>query len=368
MTFKRWLVALCAFFSVAVVAAGCGSSSSVPGGSVADVAGNPVSARAFNHWMYVAAKGQASSSPGAPLVVPTNPPQFSSCIAEVRKEVPSLAKLKDKQLQATCKQLFTSLTSQVLDFLIRAYWYQAYAAKHHVSVTNAQVQKAFNSDKTAEFGPSGAKFQSFLSQSGQTEQDVLYRVRVNLIYSKLVNKHVKPVTNGEINAYYASHASQFGTPESRNLRIVLAKTQASAESAKSALNSGQSWTSVAKKYSIDTATKDKGGVLTGVTQGEEDQALSQAAFSAPVGKLEGPIKSPFGYYLVDVTAIKKPTLESLAKAHSTIEQNLTSQAKAAAQAVVNNSARKEYLAQTHCLSDYMMNDCNGYKPPKAAKR
>ena len=362
MTFKRWLVALCAFFSVAVATAGCGSS--VPGGAVATVAGNPVSTQAFNHWMFVAAKGQAQSSPGAPLVVPTDPPSFSSCIAEVRKQVPTLAKLKDEQLRATCKQLFTSLTGQVLDFLIKAYWYQAYAAKHHVSVTNAQVQNAFNRDKTAQFGPGEAKFQSFLSQSGQTVQDVLYRVRVNLIYSKLLDKQAKPITNGEINAYYASHGSQFGTPESRDLRIVLTKSQASAQAAKSALQSGQSWSTVAKKYSIDTATKNNGGVLKGVTQGQGDQALNNVVFAAPVGRLEGPIKSQFGYYVVEVTAIKKATLESLAKARSTIKQNLTLQAKQAAQVALDNSARKEYLAQTHCLSEYMMNDCHGYKPPK----
>jgi foldase protein PrsA len=318
--------------------------------------------------MYVAAKGQTQNNPAAPLVVPTGPPDFKSCVAEIRREVPTLAKLKSKQLQSTCKQLFTSLSGQVLDFLIRAYWYQADAAKHHVSVTNTQVQQAFNRDKTAQFGSSQAKFQTFLTQSGQTLQDVLYRVRVNLIYQKLVRKETKPVTNSAIAAYFASHSSQFGTPESRDMRIVLTKAKSTADAAKSALGSGQSWTTVAKRYSIDNATKNSGGLLKGVTQGQQDQALSHAAFSAPVGKLEGPIKSPFGYYLVEVTSIKKPTHESLAKASPVIKQTLTLQARQTAQATIDKRARKEYLGQTSCLSAYMMTDCSGYKPPKPAKR
>src|SRR5205085_11140309 len=123
-------------------------------------------------------------------------------------------------------------------------------------------------------------FKRFLTQSGQTMQDVLYRVRVTLIYSKLVNKQVKPVTNSEIAAYYASHKSQFGSPESRDLRIVLTKSSSSASAALAALKKHQSWTTVAKKYSIDSATKNKGGLLTNITQGQQDQALSKAAFSA----------------------------------------------------------------------------------------
>lgn len=365
MPFKRWLLALCAFFAVAVAIAGCGSS--VPGGAVAEIAGNPISTPAFNHWMYVAAKAQTQSNPSAPLVVPTNPPEFKSCITEIRSGVPTLAKLKPKQLQATCKQLFGSLSTQVLGFLIPAYWYQAYAAREHVVVTNGQVQRAFDHSKTQAFGSDQARFKSYLAQSGQTVQDVLYKFRISLIEQKLVNKMVKPVSNAAIAAYYTSHSTEFGTPESRDLRIVLTKTKSSAEAARSALNSGQSWKSVAKKYSIDASTKNNGGLLTGVTQGEGNASLTSAAFSAPVGKLEGPVNSLFGYYVFEVTSITKPTHESLSKARSAISQSLNAQARQKAQTTIENRARKEFVGQTYCLSAYMMNDCSGYKPPKGAK-
>lgn len=364
MTFRRWLLALGAFFSLAVAIAGCGSA--VPSGAVVSVAGNPISTRAFNHWMYVAAKGSAENSSGQPTIAPTDPPDFKGCIAQVRQQDPSLSKVSDKELKATCKQLFTSLNSQVLDFLIRAYWYQAYAAKHHVSVSNTAVQSAFNHDKVAQFGSSSSKFQSFLSSSGQTVGDVVYRVRVNLIYQKLINKETKPVSNSEVNAYYAAHASSFGTAESRDFRIVLTKTKSEADAAKSALSGGQSWTSVAKKYSIDTATKDKGGLLSNITQGQEDQTLNKVAFSANVGKLEGPISSQFGYYLVEVTKINKATQKSLADVSSQIRQTLTAQNKQAAANTVDAAAKKEYQSQTKCLSAYMMVDCSGYKAPKSS--
>jgi parvulin-like peptidyl-prolyl isomerase len=347
---------------VAVVVAACGSN--VPGNSVADVSGNPISNVAFKHWMFVVAKGQTASTPGAPLVVPTDPPSFNGCVAQVRRQVPTLAKVPDKQLKATCKQLFTTLSNQVLDFLIRAYWYQALAAKEHVQVTNAQVQQAFNRDVQQSFGGSQTALKNYIKQSGQTMQDLMYRARVSLIYSKLVNKAVKPVTSSEIASYYAAHKSQFGSPESRNLRIVLTKTSSSASAALAALKKGQSWTTVAKKYSIDSATKDKGGLLTNITPGQEDQSLEKAAFSAPLNKLEGPIKSPFGYYLVEVTKITPAKQESLSQAHATISQTLTLQSKTNAQSLVDKRARNAYLKQTFCRSGYAMVDCSGFKPPK----
>ena len=149
MKVRSSLLALGAFFVFAVGVAGCGSG--VPGDSVADVAGNPITTQALNHWMLVAAKSQAAQSPGQPVIVPNDPPNFNTCIAQARKDFPSLAKASVKTLRADCKQLFTSLSSQVMDFLIKAYWYQADAAKQGVKVTDAEVQKAFNTAKNQQY-------------------------------------------------------------------------------------------------------------------------------------------------------------------------------------------------------------------------
>jgi foldase protein PrsA len=359
----RYILALGAFFVLAVALAACGSG--IQGNSVADVAGNPITTQAFNHWMYVAAKGQASQSPGTPVIVPNDPPNFDNCVAEVRKQIPTLAKTSTKQLSADCKQLFTSLSSQVMDFLIKAYWYQADATKMHISVTDTQVQKAFETAKNQQFS-TPAQFQSFLTTSGQTLQDILFRVRINQIYMKLIAKHPTTVTPAAIAAYYQIHQSQFGTAEARNLRIVLTKTKAQAEAAKAALAHGSSWAVVAKKYSIDPTTKDKGGVLVGVTSGQQDAALNQAAFAAPVSKILGPIQGQFGFYVFEVTKIKPATSKTLAQASAPIKTTLTNQLSTAAQTAVDNHAKKDWLSQTQCRGLYTMADCKGYKAPKAA--
>jgi foldase protein PrsA len=343
--------------------AGCGSG--VPGNSIADMAGNPITTQAFNHWLYVAAKSQASQSPGSPVIVPNDPPNFDRCIAQVRRQIPTLAKTSKKQLRSDCKQLFTSLMTQVMDFLIKGYWYQAEAAREHITVTQAQVQKALDNAKKQQF-TTNAQFQQFLTQTGQTLDDILFRFRINQLYTKLLSKHTTKVTQAAIQRYYFTHPSQFGTPQSRDIRIVLAKTQSEANAAKKALSKGQSWNSVAKKYSTDPTSKNKGGLLKGVVKGEEDAALDTAAFAAPLNKLLGPVKGQFGYYVLQVIKITQPTHQSLAQATPLIKQTLTGQQQTTAQNAVNNLATKHWRGKTKCRSGFQMNDCSGYKAPKTS--
>jgi foldase protein PrsA len=363
MKVRGSILALGAFFVLAVAVAGCGSG--VPGNSVADVAGNPITTQAFNHWMFVAAKSQAAEEPGQPVIVPNDPPQFTKCIADVRKAIPSLAKTKAATLKTACQEQFTSLSSSVMDFLITAYWYQADAHKLGVKVTNAEVQNAFAAAKKQTF-PTASGFNNFLSETGQTLDDIVYRFKINTIVQKLVARYTKPVTQAQIVAYYNSHPTQFGTQESRNMRIVLTTTSAQADAAKKALQSGQSWTTVAKEYSTDPTTKNNGGLLTGVTQGQQDAALTKAAFAAPVNQLIGPVKGQFGYYVVEVTKITPATHKTLAQATATIKSQLTTTESQNAQTKVANQAKKDWLSQTTCRAEYAMADCKGYKAPKTA--
>jgi parvulin-like peptidyl-prolyl isomerase len=365
MNRKRSIAALGAFFVTALTVSACGSG--VPGNSVADVAGNPITQQAFNHWMYVFAKGSVQS-PNQPVIVPNDPPNFAGCIKQARAQIPALAKTSDKTLRSECGQLFTSLSGQVLDFLIRSYWFQAQAAAANVKVTDAQVMQQFETEKKQSFSTDAA-FNSFLKQRGETLQDILYNVRVSLLFQKLRDKHTKPVTPAAVKTYYDTHTSQYGTPDTRDVRIVLAKTAKDALAAKAALQSGHSWAQVAKKYSTDPTTKDSGGLLVGVTRGKEDPALDSAAFSAPVNALIGPVKAvapATGYYVLQVVHDKAATQETLAQATQQIDQVLTTQSQTSAQTAITSAAKARWLSQTTCRTYYSMVDCNGYQAPSTS--
>ncbi|HEY3775355.1 MAG TPA: peptidyl-prolyl cis-trans isomerase [Solirubrobacteraceae bacterium] len=365
MKSRRSISALGAFFvAAALLVAGCGSSGAVPSGAVASVAGNSISTRALNHWMYLVVKSQSAQSPNSPVIVPNDPPEFTSCIKEAKAGYPQLKKETDAAVRKTCQGVFTQLSTEVMQFFIEGYWYQAYAHKLGITITQAEINKQLDKEKKQQGIKTNAAFAKFLKQYGYTTADINWRTRETLALQKLEAKYPTKVTSADIAAYYKAHASTFGTPETRDMRIVLAKTQATAQKALSALKSGQSWKTVAKKYSTDPTTKNNGGLLTNVSKGQQDAALSAAAFAAPQGKLVGPVKGSFGYYVVQVTKITPATQQSLAKATPQIKTTLANQKTTNASAQVNKKAKSLYGNRTLCAKYYVIQDCKGYKKPK----
>ena len=358
-------MALCAFFvAVAVAVSGCGSS--IPSGAVASVAGNPISKRAVDHWMYLVDKGQSAQSPGAPVIVPNDPPQFAKCISQARTAYPTLKKETDSQVRTTCKTLFTQLVGQAMGYLIPAYWYQAEAHKQGLTVSDAAVAKQLTAEKKQNGIKTGAQFQALLKEQGLTQADIEYEIRTSLVLKKLEAKHPATVTSADISSYYNQHKSSFGHPQSRNLREVLATSRAKAQAAIAALKSGQSWGVVAKKYSTDPTSKNKGGLLPGVTQGSQDASLTKAAFAAPLNHVVGPVKAQFGWYVVQVIKIIPATQEPLAKATPQIRSTLTSTKAQAAQTAVTDQVKKAYGSTTLCTKTYSVANCKGYKAPKTS--
>jgi foldase protein PrsA len=358
----RMLTALGAFFVIAVVVAACGSSStSVPSADVAEVAGNPISTQAINHWMYVAEKGN-SVEDGGPVIVPTDPPNFNGCITQIRQQIPTYKTTAAKTLRADCKELFTNLNSEVMDFLIKAYWYQATAHTDGIKITQAELNKAYAAAQKQTF-PTTAEYKAFLAETGETKQDIAFRLRVNTVFQKLIAKQTPKITPALISKYYTSHASSFGTPESRNVEIIQNSSKAKIDAAEAALKAGQSWATVAKTYSTNTATKSTGGVIKDLQSGQEEAAVSKVIFAAPLNKLEGPVKGTFGYYLVEVTKVTPSTKTSLAKATAQIKSTLTSQYQTAAETKINAAVKKQWGAKTKCKAAYSMTDCAGYKAP-----
>jgi foldase protein PrsA len=363
----------------AVVSAGaltaCGGGSSVPGGSVAKVGDQTISTSTYTHWLRIAAISTAQQSdPTAatsgkvPKVTIPDPPDYKQCIADKRattKTAKGTPKTSDATLKQQCVTSYNQLRDQTMQFLVSSDWISGEAAAQGLKVTDAEVQKSLNTTKKQQF-PKKGDFEKYLTSSGMTMTDLLYRVRLDSLSTKLRDKVIKgkdKVTNQQIAAYYAKNKSKFGSPETRDIRIVLTDTEAQANQAKDALDGGQSWKAVAKKFSTDANTKDQGGQLTGVTKGQQDPTLDTAAFSAQQGKLLGPIKGQFGFYVYEVTKISKATQQTEQQASAAIKQSLAQTQQQNALNAFVNDFQGRWRDKTQCAKGYITSDCkNGPKP------
>src|SRR5262249_24301013 len=159
--------------------------------------------------------------------------------------------------------------------LISFKWIQGEAETLKVKVSDAEVKKSFDEQKKQSF-PKDADYQKFLKTSGQTQEDILQRVKLDLLSNKIRDNVVKgkdKVSDKPIEDFYNKNKARFAQPEKRDLRVVLTKDKAKADEAKAALEAGDSWNKVAKKYSIDDTSKASGGKLPAQAKGTLDKEL-----------------------------------------------------------------------------------------------
>lgn len=84
-------------------------------------------------------------------------------------------------------------------------------------------------------------------------------------------------------------------------RYILVSSEAKCNELKAAIQGGADFAQVAKDNSTCPSSRD-GGNLGTFGPGQMVREFDQVVFSAPVGEVQGPVKTQFGYHLVEVTA------------------------------------------------------------------
>jgi peptidyl-prolyl cis-trans isomerase C len=82
-------------------------------------------------------------------------------------------------------------------------------------------------------------------------------------------------------------------------RHILVKTAEEAEKIKQRIANGEAFDVLAKKYSTCPSGK-RGGDLGEVRPGQMVPVIDQIIFKKPLRTVHGPVKSKFGYHLVQV--------------------------------------------------------------------
>ena len=84
-------------------------------------------------------------------------------------------------------------------------------------------------------------------------------------------------------------------------RHILVSTETKCNELKTAIEGGADFAQVASENSSCPSGRD-GGVLGTFGRGQMVKEFDAVVFSAPVGTVQGPVKTQFGYHLVEVTA------------------------------------------------------------------
>ncbi len=239
---------------------------------------------------------------------------------------------------------YEQLKGQAVTFLIQQAEFEQEAEAMGIKITDDKVNKYLEKLKKQFYGGSEQRYQKALEQQGLTEEQAKVATRGQLISEELFKKVTTDVkiSKEEVKAYYTSHKSQYGQPQTREVRHILVPKKALADSIYAQLKAGANFAKLAKKYSKDPGSAANGGKLT-ISKGQTVPAFDKTAFSLKKGELSRPIHTQYGYHIIEaLSGIKAAQTTSLSKVESSIRQQLGQQRKNEAMTKWVETKKKSY--------------------------
>ncbi|MBQ3410907.1 MAG: peptidylprolyl isomerase PrsA, partial [Bacillus sp. (in: Bacteria)] len=216
-------------------------------------------------------------------------------------------------------------------------------------VEDKEVDKKFDEMKKQY----GDQFDTLLKQQGIKEETLKTGVRAQLAQEKAIEK---TITDKELKDNYK--------PEIKASHI-LVKDEATAKKVKEELGQGKSFEELAKQYSEDTGSKEKGGDLGFFGPGKMVKEFEEAAYKLKKDEVSEPVKSQFGYHIIKVTDIKEPE-KSFEQSKADIKKEIV-QKKAQDGAFMNDLMMKEIKKADVKVDDKDLKDLFEEKKTDAKK-
>lgn len=247
---------------------------------------------------------------------------------------------------------------EVLDYLITYEMAVQKAPVYGVTLTDEEVQEEIDNILTIYFDGDKEALEETLKDNGTSyeawEQNYRESMLLQKVYEK-VTENVTEVPEEEIQEYYDTHKDEYHVEETRTTRHILIapgdddtatgassdststtsaptdadwdKALATAKMVRALLVAGGDWKELAAKYSDDAGTADNGGELGDVVAGEMVPEFEEAVFSLELNEISEPVKTTYGYHIIQVTAINPAHDQTLDEVRSEIEAILLNQKK-----------------------------------------
>jgi parvulin-like peptidyl-prolyl isomerase len=199
------------------------------------------------------------------------------------------------------------IQAQILSQLVVSHLLQEWADDLSIEASPSEV--ADERDKLIESVGGQDAFDQAVEQSGLSEEDINEQIRQRVLQTKISTEVAGDgsVTDADIAAFYKQNQeARFG--EKVTARHILVKQKAKADQIMGQLKKGGDFAKLAKENSTDPGSAEQGGELPEFGPGQMVPEFDRAVFAAEPGKLVGPVKTEFGYHIIEVLD-KKPGQE-----------------------------------------------------------
>jgi len=158
----------------------------------------------------------------------------------------------------------------------------------------------------------------YIEQVRLIEKDVLIQIGVKNIMAGI------DITEEEIQKYYESNSEMFKSEETASAKHILVDTLEQMQEIKLEIVNGLSFEEAARKYS-KCPSAAQGGSLGSFTRGRMVPEFEKAAFELQVGEISEPVKTQFGYHLIQLDEKSTEDAKSLEESRHMIVKNILNQ-------------------------------------------
>ena len=323
--------------TVAIAAAACGGGSdSVPSGAAAAVDGTQISKQEVDELVERAKKGYESQKQEFPKA---GTPEYQDIR---RRYLADLVQIEE--LRQAAKDLDIEVTDKDID-----------------AVENKYIESEFKGDR--------AEYEKALKKQFWTlEQWRRLGFGVSVLRTKVFEAVTKDVdvSEQELLTYYTENQSQFGSPDSRDVRHILIAeknkdgsvdfeaSKAKADEVYAQLKGGSGFAALAKQISADPGSKEAGGKLT-ISRGRTVPEFESVSFELDKGEISKPVKTQYGYHVIQaISDVRKGT--SFEDVKAVVRTKLLQQKRNEAVQAWSEDLTKDYEGKVRYAA--------GYEPPQ----
>lgn len=365
----------CAIGVPAAALTGCGGGDDLPSGAVAEVDGSAITKKQYDDALklQVTRVSQQITNGGMfrsskPKLVTFTP--VSACVSTAKAAIPAAqrSQIPDTALQQACQNVPEATKSSAVQSLISTKVLEGEAKDEDVKVTDAEIDQRLDAVYTSEIGGK-ANLAKFRTLTGLPDSVFRDTIRQGLLFQKLQTKAIEKagkVSDEDVQSQYDDNKSRYTEPESRELHVVVTRTQDQANKAKAALEGGAQFATVAQQYSIDAQTKAAGGKLSGVVKGQTEEALDTAAFSTAQGALAGPVQTSSGFVVLRVDKINAGAAIPFDRLKAVLRKQLEVKLPQEAARKWQEDLLKTWKPKTQCADGYnIVEYCSNQAPSTA---
>ena len=170
-------------------------------------------------------------------------------------------------------------------------------------------------------------------------KDILAQLAMNKVLGDLT------ISDEEAKKFYEENQQFFQKGESVSAKHILVKEEEQANALLAAITSGEKTFEAAAMESSTCPSGAQGGDLGEFSKGQMVPEFEEAAFTAEIGKVVGPVKTQFGFHLIKVEKKNEAAVADFTEVEGSIKANLLQQKQVEVYTQKAAELREKYLTK-----------------------